>query len=203
MTLQIHRVLRNHEHSRAPHYPRPGGLTRRAQCRRVLNKRFTCDSQTRAAEQRRADWTTMRVCLWADSARVDNSSSPCVKGANDMPRPLWKGAISFGMVASRSSSIPRPKKKTSISTCCTTKTCRASSRSSSAPKRTSRSTNEDIVKGYEITPGTLRDLDDEDFAKVPVITTRADRYRGSSSASTTSTPSTTRRPTTSSRTKSA
>lgn len=88
-----------------------------------------------------------------------------------MPRPLWKGAISFGMV-----SIP-----VKLYTATEEKDIRfhllhAEDHSRIRQKRFCIAEdveveNDEIVKGYEVSPGRYVVLEDEDFEKVPVNTT--------------------------------
>jgi DNA end-binding protein Ku len=88
-----------------------------------------------------------------------------------MPRPLWKGAISFGMV-----SIP-----VKLYTATEEKDVRfnmlhAEDHARIRQKRFCSEEevevdNSEIVKGYEITPGHYVVLEDEDFEKVPVNST--------------------------------
>jgi DNA end-binding protein Ku len=88
-----------------------------------------------------------------------------------MPRPLWKGAISFGMV-----SIP-----VKLYTATDEKDVRfhllhAEDHSRIKQKRFCAEEEveldqDEIVKGYEISPGRYVIMEDEDFAKVPVNTT--------------------------------
>jgi len=88
-----------------------------------------------------------------------------------MPRPLWKGAISFGMV-----SIP-----VKLYTATEEKDVRFHMLHAAdmARIRQKRFCSEEdvevdlgeIVKGYEISPGSYVVMEDEDFEKVPVNTT--------------------------------
>jgi DNA end-binding protein Ku len=89
-----------------------------------------------------------------------------------MPRPLWKGAISFGMV-----SIP-----VKLYTATEEKDVRFNmlhAEDGSRVKQKLFCAEEDIeidratevVKGYEVTPGNYVIMEDEDFEKVPVNTT--------------------------------
>jgi DNA end-binding protein Ku len=89
----------------------------------------------------------------------------------DMPRPLWKGAISFGMV-----SIP-----VKLYTATEEKDVRFNMLHSEdmARIRQKRFCSEEdievelgeIVKGYEVSPSNYVIMEDEDFEKVPVNTT--------------------------------
>jgi len=89
-----------------------------------------------------------------------------------MPRPLWKGAISFGMVT-----IPiklytaTEEKDVHFNMLHAEDNSRIKQKRFCAEEDVEVS-NDEIVKGYEITPGRYVTLDDEDFAKVPLATTR-------------------------------
>jgi len=88
-----------------------------------------------------------------------------------MPRPLWKGAIQFGMV-----SIPiklytgTEEKDVHFNQLHATDMSRIRQKRYCAEEDVEVD-NEDIVKGYEITPGRYVTLEPEDFEKVPVVTT--------------------------------
>src|SRR5687768_5636568 len=89
-----------------------------------------------------------------------------------MPRPLWKGAISFGMV-----SIP-----VKLYTATEEKDVRFNMLHEKDHSRIRQKTfcaeeevevsRDEIVKGYEVSPGKYVVMDDEDFDNVPVVTTR-------------------------------
>ena len=88
-----------------------------------------------------------------------------------MPRPLWKGAISFGMV-----SIPIKLYTATEERDVHFNMLHATDNSRIRQKRFCAEEdvevdNSEIVKGYEITPGRYVTLEDEDFEKVPVTTT--------------------------------
>src|SRR4051812_20062801 len=88
-----------------------------------------------------------------------------------MPRPLWKGAIQFGMV-----SIPiklytgTEEKDVHFNMLHGTDMSRIRQKRFCAEEDIEVD-NEDIVKGYEITPGRYVTLEPEDFERVPVATT--------------------------------
>jgi DNA end-binding protein Ku len=89
-----------------------------------------------------------------------------------MPRPLWKGAISFGMVT-----IPIKLYTATEEKDVHFNMLHAEDNSRIKQKRFCAEedievSNDEIIKGYEITPGRYVTLDDEDFAKVPIATTR-------------------------------
>jgi DNA end-binding protein Ku len=89
-----------------------------------------------------------------------------------MPRPLWKGAISFGMV-----SIPvklysaTEEKDVRFNQLHKTDHSRIKQKIFCAEEDVELE-RDDIVKGYQIAPGQYVVLEDEDFEKVPVSTTR-------------------------------
>ena len=89
-----------------------------------------------------------------------------------MPRPFWKGAISFGMV-----SIPvklytaTEEKDVHFNMLHAEDMSRIKQKRFCAEEDVEVS-NDEIVKGYEITPGRYVTIDDEDFAKVPVSSSR-------------------------------
>jgi len=89
-----------------------------------------------------------------------------------MPRPLWKGAISFGMVT-----IPIKLYSATEEKDVHFNMLHAEDNSRIKQKRFCAEedvevSNDEIVKGYEITPGRYVTMDDEDFAKVPIATAR-------------------------------
>ena len=89
-----------------------------------------------------------------------------------MPRPLWKGAISFGMV-----SIP-----IKLYTATEEKDVRFNMLHEKDHSRIRQKTfcaeedvevsRDEIIKGFEVGPGQYVVMEDEDFEKVPVVTTR-------------------------------
>ncbi|HEX7021296.1 MAG TPA: Ku protein [Trueperaceae bacterium] len=89
-----------------------------------------------------------------------------------MPRPLWKGAISFGMV-----SIPvklytaTEEKDVRFNMLHRDDLSRVKQKLFCAEEDVEIDRSTEIVKGYEITPGNYVVMDDEDFEKVPVNTT--------------------------------
>ena len=89
-----------------------------------------------------------------------------------MPRPLWKGAISFGMV-----SIPiklytaTEEKDVRFNMLHKTDMSRVKQKLFCAEEDVEIDRSAEVVKGYEITPGNYVVMEDEDFAKVPVNTT--------------------------------
>ena len=90
-----------------------------------------------------------------------------------MPRPIWKGAISFGMV-----SIP-----VKLYTATDEKDVRFNQLHAKDNSRVRQKlfcaeedveiSRDEIVKGYEISSGRYVVLEDDDFEKVPLATTRA------------------------------
>lgn len=89
-----------------------------------------------------------------------------------MPRPLWKGAVSFGMV-----SIPvklytaTEEKDVRFNMLHRDDNSRVRQKVFCAEEDIEVDRTKDTVKGYEVTPGNYVILDDEDFEKVPVNTT--------------------------------
>jgi DNA end-binding protein Ku len=89
-----------------------------------------------------------------------------------MPRPLWKGAISFGMVT-----IPvklysaTEDKDVHFNQLHKTDMSRIKQKIFCAEEDVELE-RDDIIKGYQIAPGQYVPVDDEDFDKVPVNTTR-------------------------------
>jgi DNA end-binding protein Ku len=89
-----------------------------------------------------------------------------------MPRPIWKGAISFGMV-----SIP-----VKLYTATDEKDVRFNQLHEKDHSRIRQKvfcaeedvelSRDEIVKGYEVSPGRYVVMDEEDFEKVPIVTTR-------------------------------
>lgn len=89
-----------------------------------------------------------------------------------MPRPIWKGAISFGMV-----SIPiklysaTEEKDVRFNQLHKTDHSRIRQKIFCADEDVELD-RDDIVKGYQVAPGQYVVMEDEDFDKVPVATTR-------------------------------
>ena len=89
-----------------------------------------------------------------------------------MPRPLWKGAISFGMV-----SIPiklytaTEDKDVHFNMLHKDDMSRVKQKLFCAEEDVEVDRGSDVVKGYEITPGNYVIMEDEDFAKVNVPST--------------------------------
>ena len=89
-----------------------------------------------------------------------------------MPRPLWKGAISFGMV-----SIPvklysaTEEKDVRFNMLHARDNARIRQKRFCSEEEVEVEADE-IVKGFEVSPGQYVTLTDEDFEKVPVNTTR-------------------------------
>jgi DNA end-binding protein Ku len=88
-----------------------------------------------------------------------------------MPRPFWKGAVSFGMV-----SIPVKLYTGTEEKDVRFNMLHAPDQSRIRQKRFCADEelevpNDEIVKGYELSPGRYVIVDDEDFEKVPVNTT--------------------------------
>ena len=89
-----------------------------------------------------------------------------------MPRPIWKGAISFGMV-----SIPVKLYTATDEKDVHFNMLHATDHSRIKQKRFCAEEDievdpEEIVKGYEISPGQYVVMEPEDLDKVPVVTTR-------------------------------
>jgi len=89
-----------------------------------------------------------------------------------MPRPLWKGAISFGMV-----SIPiklytaTEEKDVRFNMLHREDMSRVKQKLFCAEEDVEIDRGGDVVKGYEVTPGNYVVVDEEDFQNVPVKTT--------------------------------
>jgi DNA end-binding protein Ku len=89
-----------------------------------------------------------------------------------MPRPLWKGAISFGMV-----SIPiklysaTEEKDVRFNMLHKADMARIRQKRFCA-EEDEEVPNDEIVRGYEISPGNYVVLEDEDFENVPITTSR-------------------------------
>ena len=89
-----------------------------------------------------------------------------------MPRPLWKGAVSFGMV-----SIPiklytaTEEKDVHFNMLHAKDNSRIRQRTFCAEEEVEVPRDE-LVRGYEVAPGQYVVMDDSDFANVPVSTTR-------------------------------
>lgn len=89
-----------------------------------------------------------------------------------MPRPLWKGAISFGMV-----SIPikvytaTEEKDVRFNMLHAADKSRVRQKLFCAEEDIEIDRQNDVVKGYEVTPGNYVIMDDEDFDKVNVEST--------------------------------
>src|SRR5687767_9168457 len=89
-----------------------------------------------------------------------------------MPRPLWRGAISFGMV-----SIPiklysaTEEKDVRFNMLHKTDHSRIRQKRFCAEEDVEIE-NDEIVRGYEISPGNYVVLEDEDFENVPISTSR-------------------------------
>jgi DNA end-binding protein Ku len=89
-----------------------------------------------------------------------------------MPRPLWKGAIKFGMV-----SIPiklytaTEEKDVRFNMLHRTDMSRVKQKLFCAEEDVEIDRGSEVVKGYEVTPGNYVVMDDEDFEKVNVPST--------------------------------
>ena len=89
-----------------------------------------------------------------------------------MPRPLWKGAISFGMV-----SIPikvysaTEEKDVRFNMLHASDNSRVKQKLFCAEEDVEIDRQTDVVKGYEVTPGNYVLMEDEDFEKVNVAST--------------------------------
>ena len=89
-----------------------------------------------------------------------------------MARPLWKGAISFGMV-----SIPvklysaTEEKDVRFNMLHGTDMSRVKQKLFCAEEDVEIDRSAEVIKGYEVTPGNYVVMEDEDFEKVPVNTT--------------------------------
>ena len=89
-----------------------------------------------------------------------------------MPRPLWKGAIKFGMV-----SIPikvysaTEEKDVRFNMLHASDNSRVKQKLFCAEEDVEIDRQNDVVKGYEVTPGNYVIMEDEDFTKVNVAST--------------------------------
>ena len=90
-----------------------------------------------------------------------------------MPRTLWNGSLSFGLVnvPVQPDRAPRAT-STCTSASCTRRTARRSSSAASAPRRTRRSTGRRSARGYELDNGKQVVLTDEELASVQPRKTR-------------------------------
>ena len=88
-----------------------------------------------------------------------------------MPRPLWKGAISFGMVSIPVRLYTATEEKDVRFNLLHAKDRARIKQQRFCPEDEEVIAWDDVVRGYEIAPNQYVVLDDEDFEKVPVTTT--------------------------------
>ena len=88
-----------------------------------------------------------------------------------MPRPLWKGAISFGMVSIPVRLYTATEEKDVRFNLLHAKDRARIKQQRFCPEDEEVIAWDDVVRGYEIAPNQYVVLDDEDFANVPVTTT--------------------------------
>ena len=89
-----------------------------------------------------------------------------------MPRPLWKGAISFGMVTIPIKLYTATEEKDVHFNMLHAEDMSRIKQKRFCAEEDVEVSNDEIVKGYEITPGRYVTMEDEDFSKVPLATTR-------------------------------
>ena len=89
-----------------------------------------------------------------------------------MPRPLWKGAISFGMVTIPIKLYTATEEKDVHFNMLHAEDMSRIKQKRFCAEEDVEVSNDEIIKGYEITPGRYVTIDDEDFAKVPVSSSR-------------------------------
>jgi DNA end-binding protein Ku len=89
-----------------------------------------------------------------------------------MPRPLWKGAISFGMVTIPIKLYTATEEKDVHFNMLHAEDNARIKQKRFCSEEDIEVSNDEIVKGYEITPGRYVTLEDEDFARVPIATSR-------------------------------
>lgn len=89
-----------------------------------------------------------------------------------MPRPLWKGAISFGMVSIPIKLYPATEEKDVRFNMLHAKDGARVRQKLVCSEEEVEIDRKDVVKGYEIAPGRYVVLEEADFEKVPVTTTR-------------------------------
>jgi DNA end-binding protein Ku len=89
-----------------------------------------------------------------------------------MPRPLWKGAISFGMVTIPIKLYTATEEKDVHFNMLHAEDMSRIKQKRFCAEEDVEVSNDEIVKGYEVTPGRYVAIDDEDFAKVPIATSR-------------------------------
>ena len=98
-----------------------------------------------------------------------------------MPRPLWKGAISFGMVTIPIKLYTATEEKDVHFNMLHAEDMSRIKQKRFCAEEDVEVSNDEIVKGYEITPGRYVTMEDEDFAKVPIVhVARRSRSRSSS-----------------------
>src|SRR5262245_6847486 len=90
-----------------------------------------------------------------------------------MPRPLWKGAISFGMVSIPVKLYTATEEKDVQFNMLHKKDMARIRQKRFCSEEDVEVSNDEIVKGYEIAKDNYVVMEDEDFAAVPVKTTRA------------------------------
>ena len=90
-----------------------------------------------------------------------------------MPRPLWKGAISFGMVSIPVKLYSATEEKDVRFNMLHEKDHSRIKQKVYCAEEDIEVSRDEIVKGYEVSPGKYVVMEDEDFDNVPVVTTRA------------------------------
>ncbi len=90
-----------------------------------------------------------------------------------MPRPLWKGAISFGMVSIPVRLYAATEEKDVRFNLLHAKDRARIKQQRFCPEDEEVIPWDDVVRGYEIAPNQYVVIDDEDFENVPVTTTHA------------------------------
>ena len=89
-----------------------------------------------------------------------------------MPRPLWKGAISFGMVTIPIKLYTATEEKDVHFNMLHAEDMSRIKQKRFCSEEDVEVSNDEIIKGYEITPGRYVTMDEDDFSKVPLTTTR-------------------------------
>ena len=89
-----------------------------------------------------------------------------------MPRPLWKGAISFGMVTIPIKLYSATEEKDVHFNMLHAEDMSRIKLRRFCEEEEEEVSNDEIVKGYEITKGRYVIMEDEDFQKVPITTSR-------------------------------
>ncbi len=90
-----------------------------------------------------------------------------------MPRPLWKGAISFGMVSIPVKLYSATEEKDVRFNMLHEKDHSRIKQKVFCAEEDIEVSRDEIVKGYEVSPGKYVVMEEEDFDNVPVVTTRS------------------------------